>query len=203
MVAENAFLSSQEGLEEHFGRVFDINTVLGYDFNTFFRFCQYLGVHVYKPAGFAGLLQSPEEFVKHHVGNCWDQTELHRKWFEGHGYKVKTYLLYYYLNDSCCPSHSIVAFREGDKWCWFEPMFCGTAVEYSGVRRYCTEEDLLKDFQRVFALNGQKSGVLPQKLDDARWSLYEYLGPKYRIPDREFYTHCRKGRKIAIWMNQK
>jgi len=174
----------------------DLGMVLKCDFEEFFDFCQYLGYFGYKAEGFAGRLQSPEELVRHQVGNCWDQTELQREWFETHGYKVWTYLLYYYLTDDCCPSHSILAYQDGDEWCWFEPMFCGTAVEYSGVHRYASEDEMLEDLRRVFAMNEQRMGVLPEKLEGNRWALYEYTRPEYGVFDKEFYDHCREGRKL-------
>lgn len=196
MLEKNGSVGALEALQGHFGNVFDIDIVLGYDFEDFFEFCQYLCCDGYKADGFAGRLQSPEELVRHHVGNCWDQTELQREWFNRHGYRINTYLLYYYLRDDCCPSHSILTYEENGAWCWFEPMFCGTAVEYSGVRKYASIVELLEDFKRVFALNGQKMGMLPQDLDESSWSLYEYDKPMYGINDKKFYDYCRSGRKI-------
>lgn len=196
MVAKNGLVGALEALRGRFDRVFDIDIVLAYEFAVFFDFCRYLGYFGYKADGFAGRLQSPRELVRHHVGNCWDQTELQRWWFENRGYSVQTYLLYYYLTDDCCPSHSILAYRDGDEWCWFEPMFCGTAVEYCGVHRYVDEDELLKDLRRVFALNGQQTGRLPEELEEKRWALYEYTRPEYGVSDTEFYNHCREGRKL-------
>jgi len=184
------------GGEMRFEKVRDLETVLKYDFEEFFEFCQFLCLYGYRAEGFAGRLQSPEELVQRQVGNCWDQTELQREWFERHGYEVWTYLLYYYVTDDFCPSHSILAYRENGKWVWFEPMFCGTAVEYLGVHRYESEAELLEDLRRVFALNGQKSGMLPDKLEDERWVLYEYTRPEYGVGDVEFYEHCRRGRRF-------
>lgn len=199
MPAKNGPVGALEALQGRFGDVFDVDIVLGYDFAEFFDFCQFLGYYGYKPRGFEGKLQSPRELVAHQVGNCWDQTELQREWFERHGYQIKTYLLYYYLNDDCCPSHSILTYRDDrGEWCWFEPMLCGTAVEYSGIHRYASEAELLQDFQQIFARFGQKSGLLPERLQAGKWSLYEYERPKYGISDSEFYAHCRRGKRREI-----
>lgn len=179
-------------------KVRDLETVLGYDFQEFYEFCQDLCRFGYRPEGFAGRLQAPAELVKHQVGNCWDQTELQREWFERHGYRVRTYLLYYYISDENCPSHSILVYEEDGRWVWFEPMFCGTAVEYSGVHKYGSRSELLADLRRVFVLNGQQSGWLPEKLDAERWELYEYTRPKYGLTDGEFYAHCQKGKAIKL-----
>lgn len=191
LVSDKSSKRQLEILRERFEKVFDIDIVLGYDFWGFFDFCRYLCYFGYQANGFAGILQSPEELVKHHVGNCWDQTELQRMWFEKHNYEVKTYLLYYYLSDENCPSHSILIYEDTGIWFWFEPMFCGTEVEYSGVHKYGTEKELLDDFRRVFAKNGQKTGFLPRKLEKQKWNLYRYDCPKYGLSDTEFYRHCR------------
>lgn len=235
MVRKSGSQSVQESLEGRFANVFDIDIVLSYKMAEFFDFCQYLTFYGYKADGFEGRLSSPEELVRNHVGNCWDQTELQRRWFEAHGYEVKTYLLYYYIRDDFCPSHSILVFRgkglDGDlggngedlgsfiglkhvdspsslkegKWYWFEPMFSRNrddaaddwpGVEYAGIHEYKSERELLADFRRVFGLNGQRTGKLPEKLEEKRWALYEYMKPEFGITDWEFYDHCRKGRKV-------
>lgn len=197
--------SVQEGLRGRFSEVFDIDIVLGYKMAEFFDFCRYLTLYGYKADGFDGKLSSPEKLARNQVGNCWDQTELQREWFEKHDYEVRTYLLYYYIRDDFCPSHSILVFRGGARWYWFEPMFARnrkdsvddwTSVEYAGIHEYESERELLADFRRVFALNGQKTGRLPKILEEKRWALYEYTKPKYGISDAEFYEHCREGRKI-------
>lgn len=196
MLEKNGSVRAMEALRSRFDGVLDIDGVLDYDFDDFFDFCQCWGYFGYKADGVEGRLQSPEEFVRHRKGNCWDQTELQRSWFERHGYEAKTYLLYYYLRDDCCPSHSILVYKESGVWYWFEPMFHGTAVEYSGVHRYTSEEELLADFKRVFSLNSQKTETLPESLEERKWALYEYSRPRFGICDYEFYEHCRKGRRV-------
>lgn len=185
-----------KALQGRFGAVFDIDTVLQYNFADFFDFCRYLGYYGYKPDGFDGRLQAPADFVKHHIGNCWDQTELQREWFKRHGYDFKTYFLYYYIRDDFCPSHSILAYRENGKWYWFEPMFYGADEDYVGVHEYMNENELLTDFRAKFLHYGQQTGLLPHKIDNGGGSLYEYSRPEYGISDVEFYNFCRTGRKI-------
>ncbi len=114
--------------------------VLAMDEASFFGFCQRWGYFYYCRDGYKAegqteaRLQSPAEFLEHRVGNCWDMTELARVWLKNHYDEVKTFLLYYYIDDDNCPSHSISAYRGGgDYWYWFEPMFHGTKVEYLGI----------------------------------------------------------------------
>lgn len=51
MDVKSGFFRTQEAPREQFGDVFDIDTVLGYDFGEFFDFCQYLGRYGYDPGG--------------------------------------------------------------------------------------------------------------------------------------------------------
>lgn len=193
---KNGSESALEALRSRFRGVFDIGTVLQYNFADFFDFCRYLGYYGYKPDGFDGRLQAPADFVKHHIGNCWDQTELQREWFEKHGYQVQTFLLYYYVTDNLCPSHSILTYQKDRKWYWFEPMCYGENEDYVGVHKYASRSTLLEDFKTVFMRFGQQLGILPDIIDTERWSLYRYLQPKYGISDLEFYDFCRTGRRI-------
>lgn len=192
---KSALLSSQGALGGHSACVFDIDGVLRLDFDEFFDFCQKIN---YRAEGFAGKLQSPEEFVEHRVGNCWDWTELQRRWFEHHKYEINTYLLYYRASEDCYPSHSILAYRKDGKWFWFEPMFHDTKVKFSGVHEYNSEDEMLEEFKEVFTRNGQLAGFLPRELTDDKWVLYEYNQPEYGLTDEEFYNHCSKGRRIMV-----
>ena len=196
MLPKNSSLSVLEALKSRFDDVFDIDSVFAYDFAEFFNFCRYLGYYGYSPKGFRGRLQSPAEFVEHHLGNCWDQTELQREWFALHHQKTQTFLLYYYVSDDFCPSHSILTYQKDGKWHWFEPMCYGKGEDYVGIHEYVNKNALLSDFRAVFGRFGQQNGVIPEEIIDDKWSLYQYDRPKYGISDEEFYRHCRTGRKI-------
>lgn len=141
-------------------------------------------------------LQTPREIAEKGYGICWDQTELQRFWFKENGYKFKTFLLYYYVSDNYCPSHSFLAYFENDKWHWFEPMFHETKVKYCGVYQYGSLDELLADVVEKYAEVATTEGMLPQKLERQNWNLYEYEQPEFGISDREFYEHCRKGKRI-------
>lgn len=145
-------------------------------------------------------LQSPGEVLQNKIGICWDQTELQRAWFVAHGYDVKTYFLYYYINDNNCPSHSIMVFRDGNKYCWFEPMFQTTKLYalYSGIHKYDTLEGLLERFYTRFMQHCREMRWLSGRFNFENVELYEYNRPEYGISGVEFYDHCRTGRKISL-----
>lgn len=195
---KNGPMSALEALQGRFESVFDINTVLQYNFADFFDFCRYLGYYGYKTDGFDGRLQAPGEFVRHHLGNCWDQTELQREWFNQHSKKTRTFLLYYYLSDDFCPSHSILTYQEDGKCCWFEPMCYGKGENYIGIHEYSDENALLSDFRTIFERFGRQTGTLPGEMNNDKWSLYRYDQPRYGISDVEFYQHCQKGDKYEF-----
>lgn len=142
-------------------------------------------------------LQTPAETMTRQIGICWDQTELQRAWFTMHNYDIASYLLYYDLGETC-PSHSILVYRDGNQFCWFEPMFNNTAVYYCGIHKYDNLADLLNHFRTRFVRNAQLSGFIPKEFDFEKLHLYEYGKPTYGITDTEFFVHCRRGRKIKL-----
>lgn len=143
-------------------------------------------------------LQSPGDLLEKRVGICWDQTELQRVWFETHGYEVKTYLLYYELSENCWPSHSILVYRDAGKFCWFEPMFSGETVYYTGIHKYNSLDELFGKLRTNFTKNAQVMGLLLQYPELMKFRMYEYARPAYGLNDREFYTHCLRGREIVL-----
>ncbi len=143
-------------------------------------------------------LQTPEEVLNSEIGICWDQTELQRAWFIEHGYEVQTFLLFYELNENCWPSHSVLVYREGSKYCWFEPMFNGDNVYYSGIHKYDSLETLLAKLKVKFIANAKDLNMLPDEICLDKFSIYEYDRPTFGIDDCEFFRHCLRGRKINL-----
>lgn len=141
-------------------------------------------------------LQMPQETVERGYGICWDQTELQRFWFKENDYKFKTFLLYYYVSDDYCPSHSFLTYFDDNKWCWFEPMFHETKVKHCGIYQYDSLDELLADVIQKYAEVAIAEGMLPRGLKRQNWNLYEYESPEFGASDREFYEYCRKGKKI-------
>lgn len=143
-------------------------------------------------------LQSPAEVLESQIGICWDQTELMREFFRQKKVECKSYFLYYYLNDDNCPSHSILVYKNGEKYCWFEPMFFTTPFYYSGIHEFNSLNELLENFRVKFIRNGKMQGVLPEEYDASELSLYQYDKPKYGISAEDFYNHCRTGEELEV-----
>ena len=142
-------------------------------------------------------LQTPSETLSRQIGICWDQTELQRAWFTTHGHTATSYLIFYKLEDSW-PSHSILVYREGNQYCWFEPMFNNTAIYYCGIHKYNSLSELLNHFRTKFIRNSRDSGFLPPEFDFEKLHLYEYSKPVYGIDDVAFFTHCTRGTEIKL-----
>ena len=143
-------------------------------------------------------LQSPIDLLENKIGVCWDLTELYRSYFQRIITEFSTYLLYYYIDDNSCPSHSILVYHKKNKVCWFEPMFKNEKYDYSGIHEYDSIEELLKDFKNKFIENGIIQGILPKEIKENKFNCYKYSEPKYHLKENEFYNHCREGIKIEI-----
>lgn len=144
------------------------------------------------------ILQSPIEVIENKIGICWDLTELYRSYFQRIITEFETYLIYYYINDNCCPSHSILVYYKKNKVCWFEPLFSNEKNDYSGIHEYDSIDELLIDVKNKFIENGIIKGFLPKEINEEKISCYKYSEPKYHLNDNEFFEHCRKGKKINI-----
>ena len=89
------------------------------------------------------ILQSAEEVINNKVGNCWDQVELERQWFEENGYIVKTFYEMIKLDyENIYPTHSFLVFKdkENDNWYWFE----NADFNNRGIHKFDNIDSLLK-----------------------------------------------------------
>ena len=145
-------------------------------------------------------LQTPIELLENKISICWDRIELYRAFFNEMKIKFETYFLYYYINDNCCPSHSILVYYYDGKVYWFEPMFNSPEYNHCGIHEYNTIEQLLSDFKKHFTLNGIAHEFLPKDTLEENYFCYKYTKPRYHIQDNEFYEHCRNGKEIDIWL---
>lgn len=87
------------------------------------------------------ILESKDDILKTLHGNCWDQVELERYWFETNGYEVKT--IYEMVKLDCnndYPTHSFLIFKDKDNsWNWFE----NADFNNRGIHKFSTINELL------------------------------------------------------------
>lgn len=140
-------------------------------------------------------LQTPEETFCRKIGICWDRCELLRYYFENNHYSFKTYLIYLYINDNYCPSHSFLVYKNNGKYIWIEPSL---SLITRGIHEYDSEQECLKDAKDRFIKNGFKNNFFTPNDNLSNFYCYEYQKPNYGIIGPKFYNHCRTGRKIKI-----
>lgn len=129
------------------------------------------------------IVQSGDQLLISKCGTCWDQVELERKWFQEHNYEFKTIFSWFGIPEpSEYPTHSFLAFKENDKWNWFENSFNA----YRGIHKFDELNELIeyvKSKQLQFAID---TGVAKQ-IDKNMISHYIYEQPKANL-DVDGYT---------------
>lgn len=134
-------------------------------------------------------LQSPKELLESKMGICWDMTELYRDYFEKMtNLRFDTYFLLYDDNKGC-PNHTILVYYKDDKVFWFEPMFQGEEVYYSGIHEYNNINELLRDFKTVWIKWAIVCNYIPKDYDENKISIYRFSKPKYHINGYEMRDH--------------
>ncbi len=137
-------------------------------------------------------LQKPEETIERNIAICWDKTELLRYYFESNNYEdIKTYLIYLYITDDYCPSHSIITYKKNNQYIWFE-----TSQGMGGIRKYKKEEELLKDLKRLFIEDLIVNDMVDKDNDFSKLVCYQYKKPSFSIRGSAFYNHARTGKKV-------
>lgn len=89
------------------------------------------------------ILETKEDILKTSFGNCFDQTELERNWFEEHNYEYKTiYIQAKLKNNEDIPCHSFLIYKnkKDNGWNWFE----NSDYNNRGIHNFSNLNDLLE-----------------------------------------------------------
>lgn len=88
------------------------------------------------------ILQSNKDILKTLHGNCWDQVELERYWFEKHNYEIKTIFEMVNLDYiNTYPTHTFLIYKdENNNWNWFEH----SDNKNQGIHKFSSLNELLK-----------------------------------------------------------
>ena len=136
-------------------------------------------------------LKSIDELLDTMSGNCFDQVELERDWFNKHNYKFKTYFQIIELDyDNSYPMHSFLVYEEDNKYYWFENAW----EEEKGIHKYDDLKSLLKDVYNKSLLLFKSFNISDEELNN--YSLYEYSKPNSNINIFEYIEFVSKGNKI-------
>lgn len=129
------------------------------------------------------LLEDPNNLIKTKVGNCWDQVELERKWFEENNYTYKTIYEMVFLDyKNKYPTHSFLVYKD-NTWNWFE----NADYENRGIHKFNSLEELLdyqltkyKKFLKTFNISEEELEKIIIK---------EYDKPKANFTAEEYIDH--------------
>jgi hypothetical protein len=135
-------------------------------------------------------LQSPEELIESGYGVCWDSAELERNWFEKNNFDFKVFFMIFtkeYDND--LPTHTFLAYKEKDKWFWFEQSFGA----YRGIHEYDSLKDLTSDVKKKhFDYAIKHRGATIQ--DEKDLMMCEFKKPRYGSSPQEFVDQAMGGK---------
>ena len=140
------------------------------------------------------LLQNEDKLLETLHGNCWDQVELERYWFENNGYEVKTIYEMVDLNyKNQYPTHSFLIFKDKENnWCWFE---CSD-IKNKGIHKFNSINELLKyqynkyiDILKEFNINDDEL---------KRIILREFEKPKINLSAHDYIEFVMESRIIKF-----
>lgn len=131
------------------------------------------------------LLEKPAELIKTKTGNCWDQTELERDWFERHNYKLKT--IYEMVNlpyENPYPTHSFLIYQDKDNtWNWFE----NSDYENRGIHKFQSLDELLDYQLTIYKESLVTFNITAEELE--KIVIKEYQKPKSHSTAAEYIEH--------------
>lgn len=131
------------------------------------------------------LLSEPLDIINSKIGNCWDQTELERYWFNKNNYEIKT--IYEMVNlpyENLYPTHTFLVFKDKDNtWCWFE----NSDYQNRGIHIFNTLDELIKHQQEKYIELLKTFEIKDEELKNI--ILKEYEKPKSNITAKEFIEH--------------
>lgn len=131
------------------------------------------------------IIQGAEEILKTGVGTCWDQVELERKWFQEHDYQFMTIFSWFEINKpNNYPTHTFLAYKENNKWYWFEHSFSSQ----KGIHEFGSLEKLIESVESKQLEYAVKSGVAKEK-DGKLIKSYIYKKPKTNLGVNDYIKH--------------
>ncbi len=131
------------------------------------------------------VLETKEDILRNKVGNCWDQVELERDWFEKNGYEIKTYFempLLDYKNNY--PSHTFLIYKDNNKYYWFEH----AGLNNYGIHEYNSLEELHKDQMNKYHDTLKEYSISSEEINHI--IIKEYNKPENNLSAEEFINHC-------------
>ena len=139
------------------------------------------------------ILENPEDILKNKVGNCWDQVELERYWFNKNKYEVITIYHQVMLDyNNSYPTHTFLVYKDNNKYCWFENSW----DTERGIHEFDTFDALLKyEYNKNIELL-KKYNINENEISKIKYFIYNK--PKYHITANDYIKHVTSGKEISL-----
>lgn len=141
------------------------------------------------------ILESADDILKTLHGNCWDQVELERYWFENNGYEVKTIYEMVKLDyENSYPVHSFLIFydKKDNSWNWFE----NADSKNRGIRKFSTIEELLKYQYACYCIFLKSFDISDSEISQI--ILTEFCKPKSNISAEEYLDFVVNSKLVFV-----
>lgn len=137
------------------------------------------------------ILQSTSDLIRTQTGNCFDQTEFARSWFEENNYEVMTF--HEQIKNHINLSHSFVIFKDkrfNNRYSWFEIAW----KRHAGIKSNNNLYDLLRYNYKLYLEELSKNGITSQ--EDIL--LFKFNTPKKHSTIYEYLNNISKGKKLSL-----
>lgn len=139
-------------------------------------------------------LSSPLNTLKTGYGQLIDQVELERDWFLRNNYECKTLYITFLVNSvNSYPTHAYLAFKDNDKWCWFEAV---DKANY-GIHEYDSLEELITDQMEKHVRYTERFNPIDEEVLD-KLHIFDYKKPKSSINSKEFIKFIMDSDEVPI-----
>lgn len=139
------------------------------------------------------ILESVDDILKTKVGNCWDQAEFEREWFEEHNYEYKTIYEQVMVDyNNPYPTHTFLIYKKNDKWYWFENAW----ESEKGIHEFNSLNDLLSCEYKRYINMLRTYDIKDNEIN--KIECYEYKTPKTHMSVENYINYVKNGKKTPI-----
>ena len=136
------------------------------------------------------ILENYIDVLNNKIGNCFDQVELERNWFNKNNYEFKTIYHQVMLDyDNPYPTHTFLVYKENESWYWFENAW----EDMSGIHKFNTLDELLK-YEYEENLKFLKTYNITQD-EINKIQYFEYEKPNEHLSSIDYLNHVANLKK--------
>lgn len=144
------------------------------------------------------ILETPYDILSTKVGNCFDQVEFERNWFENNNYEYKTIYNQVLLNyDNSYPTHTFLVYKENNKWYYFENAW----EDMKGIHEFNTLEELLEYEYNKYIEFLKEFNITDEEIEKIKY--FEYSKPKEHISAKEYIEYMLKQKELYFSEKEK